>query len=243
MSDQKRLTMQIDLTIPLVGLYDSPDTSGFEPLIHPEPGKHMCIYCFYENFRKGETLVITRENFGCGGAGSCLCDVQTRSREDYVHFLYEGEGLKASNTIMEQWFDKRKAYKMEHPYLLIGPLKPDKYQYLKTITFFVNPDQLSMLIIGANYRSIPGDAPAVISPFGSGCMELLPLFEDLDRPQAIIGATDIAMRQYLPTQILAFTVTKPMFEQLCSLDEKSFLFKPFLRNLKKARADVSMRST
>jgi hypothetical protein len=36
--------------------------------------------------------------------------------------------------------------------------------------------------------------------------------------------------------ILAFTVTKPMFEQLCALDERSFLFKPFLKNLRKARA-------
>jgi hypothetical protein len=120
-----------------------------------------------------------------------------------------------------------------------GPLRPEKYESLKTVTFFVNPDQLSMLIIGANYRSVPGDPPAVIAPFGSGCMELLPLFEDLVRPQAIIGATDIAMRQYLPPDILAFTVTVPMFEQLCSLDEKSFLFKPFLKNLKKSRVAVS----
>jgi hypothetical protein len=35
---------------------------------------------------------------------------------------------------------------------------------------------------------------------------------------------------------LAFTVTLPMFEQLCRLDEKSFLYKPFLRNLQKARS-------
>jgi hypothetical protein len=59
---------------------------------------------------------------------------------------------------------------------------------------------------------------------------------DLSKPQAVIGATDIAMRQHLPPDILAFTVTLSMFEQLCSLDEKSFLCKPFLRNLQKARS-------
>jgi hypothetical protein len=239
MPDQKTLTTQIGLTNPLVGMYDSPDTSGFEPIITLKAGKHTCIYCYYENFLKGETLQITKDNFGCGGAGSCLCDVQTRSREDYIKFLFQGEGLKSSSSIMEQWFDKRKPYRMENPYILMGPLRPEKYEFLKTVTFFVNPDQLSMLIIGANYRSVPGDPPAVIAPFGSGCMELLPLFEDIKRPQAIIGATDIAMRQYLPPDILAFTVTVPMFEQLCSLDEKSFLFKPFLRNLKKSRKALS----
>ena len=96
-------------------------------------------------------------------------------------------------------------------------------------------DIKSILVIGAHYCSLPGGPPAVIAPFGAGCMELLPLFDDLDRPQAVIGATDVAMRRHLPPDILAFTVTKPLFEQLCAMDEQSFLFKPFLKNLEKAR--------
>jgi hypothetical protein len=235
MSDPAKLVAQMELQTPLMGVYDAPDTAGFEPLVAPEPGKHVCIFRFYPDFLTGGTLLITRDNFGCGGAGSCLCDVRTRSREDYVKFLYEGEGLKCSREVMEKWFDNRKAYRMEHPNLLIGPLRQDRYHLAKTVTFFVNPDQLSILIIGANYCSAPGSPPAVLAPFGSGCMEMLPLFEDLGRPQAIIGATDVAMRQYLPPDILAFTVTRPMFEQLCALDEKSFLFKPFLKNLRKVR--------
>ena len=90
-------------------------------------------------------------------------------------------------------------------------------------------------MLGAQYNNSPGDPPAVIAPFGSGCMELCPLFENLDIPQAMIGSTDIAMRQYLPPDILAFTVTKPMFKQLCELDERSFLYKPFWEDLIKAR--------
>jgi hypothetical protein len=66
-------------------------------------------------------------------------------------------------------------------------------------------------------------------------MEMITVFEDLAMPQASIGATDIAMRQWLPPDILALSVTMPMFEQLCSLDEKSFLYKPFLKNLQKSR--------
>jgi hypothetical protein len=114
-------------------------------------------------------------------------------------------------------------------------LHDGKEQFLKTVTFFVNPDQLSALIIGAYYLNAPGDPPAVIAPFGSGCMEMITPFEDLAIPQAIIGATDIAMRQWLPPDIMALSVTVPMFQQLCSLDEKSFLYKPFLKNLQKSR--------
>ena len=159
----------------------------------------------------------------------------TRSREDFVTFLVDDEGLKASHDLMEQWLDHRNGYRQEHAHILIGPLRNDQYEYVKSITFYVNPDQLSVLMLGAQYNNGPGDPPPVIAPFGSGCMELVPLFDAFDIPQAIIGATDIAMRQHLPPDILAFTVTKPLFEQLCALDKRSFLYKPFWQNLRKAR--------
>ena len=54
-------------------------------------------------------------------------------------------------------------------------------------------------------------------------------------PQAQIGSTDLAMRQWLPADVMAFTVTKPLFEQFCLFGEDSFLTKPFLTRLKKAR--------
>ncbi|THB81428.1 MAG: hypothetical protein D3926_02130 [Desulfobacteraceae bacterium] len=65
---------------------------------------------------------------------------------------------------------------------------------------------------------------------------LAAIFEDFDEPKAVIWGTDIAMRSYLPGGVLAFTVTKPMFEQLCQLDETSFLYKSFWNTVKQARA-------
>ncbi|MGC9324549.1 MAG: DUF169 domain-containing protein [Desulfomonilia bacterium] len=237
--DAAKLLERLGIQLPLVGFYDAPDTAGFEPFVTPDPKKHMCVFSFYQNWLKGETLLITKDNFGCGGAGTALCSVATRTREEYISFLVDTEGLKASHEIMGMWLDQRETYSPQHPYVLIGPVRKDAWSHLKTITFFVNPDQLSALILGANYHSAPGDYPPVIAPFGSGCMELVTPFQDLSIPQAIIGATDIAMRAYLPPDILAFTVTMPMFGRLCSLDEKSFLYKPFLKNLKKARSKKS----
>jgi hypothetical protein len=135
---------------------------------------------------------------------------------------------------MEKWIDSTETYKADNEHIFIGPLLENQWSYLKSVTFFVNPDQLSALMIGAQYFSLPEDPPPVIAPFGSGCMELLP-FKNTDISQASIGTTDIAMRQYLPPDLLAFTVTKPMFKRLCQLDENSFLYKPFLQRLRKAR--------
>ncbi|MFC1867016.1 DUF169 domain-containing protein [Thermodesulfobacteriota bacterium] len=233
--DPTNLLNKIVITHPLIGLYDAPDPSPFEPLVKPKTGKWACVFMFYKSWLNGQTLHITKDNFGCGGAGHWLCNVETRTREDFVKFLAEDEGLKSSRELMNRWLDYRETYKQDHPNLLIGSLRKDQYEHLKSITFYVNPDQLGMLMVGANYNNAPEDPPAVIAPFGSGCGLMLGLFDELSSPQAMIGATDIAMRQYLPPDMLAFTVTKPMFEQLCRLDERSFLYKPFWQNLRKAR--------
>ena len=230
--DYSKLIKRIDLEIPLVGFYDAPEPGPFEPLV--KSGRGQCVFSFYKNWLAGETLHITKEHYGCGGAGRWMCGVEIRSRKEFIKFLADEEGLKASRELMEKWIESSQTYRASYPHLFIGPLKADQREYLKSVTFFVNPDQLSALMIGAQYHSSPEDPSPVIAPFGSGCMELYP-FQDQDIPQASIGATDIAMRQHIPPVILAFTVTKLMFEQLCSLDKRSFLYKPFLKRLRKAR--------
>ena len=193
------------------------------------------MFDFFRRWQRGETLHLTRENFGCGGAGRSLCSVKTRDRDDFIDFLWKDEGLRASRELMAGWVDGSPTYHQEHDHVLIGPLRPDGYAHLRSVTFWVNPDQLSVLLLGAYYHHAWGDPPPVTAPFGSGCMELVATFDDLDRPQAAIGATDVAMRGELPADVLAFTVTVPLFERLCALDDASFPGKGFLRSLRRAR--------
>jgi len=227
-----RVLKRLDIRLPLIGFYDAPDPALFGPLVEPKAGE--CIFCFYKDWTAGKTLHLTKERFGCGGAGSSLWGVQMRSREGFIKFLADDEGLKVSRKLMAKWIDARRTYRAENAHLFIGPLKEEAWPYARTITFLVNPDQLSALAIGAQYRSAPDDPPAVIAPFGSGCSQLMP-FKDPAIAQASIGATDIAMRQHFPPDVLTFTVTCSLFGQLCELNERSFLYKPFLDRLRKAR--------
>ncbi len=232
------LIKKLDIRLPLIGFYDAPNPEEFEPLVAPESQKHMCLFKFYDNWLEGKTLHLTASNFGCGGCGYWIFSRESRDRQDFVHFLAVEEGIKDTPELMERWIEHEKPYRPTHPHVFVGPMREDREEFLKTITFLVNPDQLSALIIGAQYYYAPDDPlPPVASAFGSGCMQLLPLFRDLDYPQAIIGATDMAMRRHFPPDIMAFTVTLPLFRQLCLLDERSFLYKPFLRNLKTARGE------
>jgi len=230
------------MELPLIGVYDVPKTDSFDNIVVPEEGENICVFSFYKNWLKGQNLLLTEENYGCGGAGRCFFGVMNRSRKEFIEFLVDFEGLKASHELMEKWIDEHDIYNSEHGNIIIGSLKKEKYEYLKTIIFFVTPDQLAFMTYGAYYYNSPGEPPAIISPFGSGCMQILSLFDNLNTPQAIIGSTDVAMRKFLPENIIAFTVTKPMFKNLSLLDSKSFINKPFWKDLCEARKNKKQKS-
>lgn len=227
-----RLIERLDIRFPLIGFYDAPDPALFGPLVEPGPGQ--CVFCAFQDWLEGKTLHLTKERYGCGGAGGSLFGLRTRPRNEFIKFLADDEGLKASHALMEKWLKVRRTFRAENAHLFIGPLREEAWPFARTVTFLVNPDQLAALAIGAQYRSSPGDPAPVIAPFGSGCSQIVP-FADLSIPQASIGSTDIAMRPHIPPDILGFAVTRKMFQELCALDERSFLYKPFLERLKKAR--------
>lgn len=220
---------------PVVVVYDAPCETSFDEIVELKAKGQVCLFAHYKNWMNGKTLRLTATNFGCGGCGTWFFGVQGRSRESYISFLADDEGLKANHQLMGEWFDDAKRYQPEHDSIFIGQYLADAMAFAKTFTFFVNPDQLSVFITAANYFASPATPDPVKVQFGSGCSELLPHVSEVAHAQATIGTTDLAMRKFLPPDIMAFTVNKSMFDNLCRLDERSFLNKPFLEGLKKAR--------
>lgn len=233
--DPSKLMEIAGIAAPPIGLYDAPGPAPFEPVVRPKEGAHVCLFAFYRAWLEGRTAHLTADSFGCGGCGNQLFGIRSMPREAFIDFLYGQEGLKASRELMEEWIDGTERYVSRHGNIFAGPLRPDAWEWLLTVTFLVNPDQLSLFVYGAHYHASPDDPAPLKAPFSSGCGQLINGFDDLDAAQAVIGGTDVAMRRYLPPDILAVTVTKPMFERLCSLDERSFLYKPFWRELVEAR--------
>jgi hypothetical protein len=231
--DPTKLLEIADITTPLVGFYDVPDPQPFEPFARPE----RCFFACYENWLRGESVWLSEGDASCRGGGYWVGGVEFATREDFAKRLNQREGFKASDELMCQWLENQQPYRIEHGYVVIGPLRDEQYDYLKTVTFLVNPDQLSLLLLGTEYHNADVHAHPAFTGFGSGCGQLAALFGsfDPDVPRAIIGATDIAMREHLPPDILALTVNKPMYRQLCELDEDSFLHKSFWQRLRKAR--------
>jgi hypothetical protein len=231
--DLSPLLRGLAITHPVIGFYDAPDPTPFVPLV--EPRGRECVFHYRRAWCEGKTLHLTKEKHGCGA--SHLLGVDVRPREEMIDFLWGEEGLRATRDLMGEWLDVAPRYQPVHEHLLIGPLAPGQYQYLRTATFYVNPDQLSVLAVGATYFHRPGDPVPLISRFGSGCMQLTCLFDSLEIPQALIGATDHAARSHLEPWMLAFTVTKPMLELLSrwAADPRSSLHSRFMQSLLRAR--------
>lgn len=231
--DPSRILERLAIKTPLIGFYDAPDAAPFEPLVMPN--ERECVFAFLQHWLDGKTLHLTKERHGCGGGH--LFGIQPRSREEMIDFLYSKEGLRATPELVGEWLDAKTSYAPMHGHLLFGPLRPAQYEYLRTVTFCLNPDQLAVLCTGAAYYSRPGDPDPVVCRFGSGCMQLTSVFDSLEVPQASIGSTDHSMRRFLPPWMILFTVTRPMFELLCrwSADPGSSLHSEFTDNLLGAR--------
>ncbi len=237
--DPAAIIDRLAVSVPLIGFYDAPDPAPFAPLVVPGSGR--CVFASFKKWQEGKTLHLTRDKHGCGGGH--LFGLERGSREELVEFLCDEEGLRADRELMNLWLDSARSYKPEHEHLLFGPLRPEQYDYLKTVTFYVNADQLAVLSMGATYYSRPDDPSPVLAPFGSGCMQFTTLFDSLDIPQAVIGATDHSVRRFLEPWMLAFTATRPMFELLCRWgdDPRSSLHSEFTESLIRARGG-SLRS-
>jgi hypothetical protein len=220
---------------PLIGFYDVSDASPFDPLVESKG----CVFVHYSDWLQGKSLVLSEGSCRCRGGSYWIGGVEFATRDSFASGLNEREGFKACNELMRQWLDHQKPYLIERKVIVIGPLRDGQVEFLKTVTFLVNPDQLSLLLLGTEYHNPSPDAHPAFTAFGSGCGQLAALFGDLEaeEPRAIIGATDIAMRVHLPPDILALTVNRPMYRQLCELDEDSFLYKSFWARLRAAREE------
>ncbi len=115
-------------------------------------------------------------------------------------------------------------------YVVVKPLEraDPEQDKVKSVTFFVEPDALSALVILANYAHPERENVAI--PWAAACqvMGILAYRElDSDHPRALVGLTDISARKNtrasLGKNALSFTAPWPVFLEMEKNSEGSFL--------------------
>ncbi len=101
----------------------------------------------------------------------------------------------------------------------------------RSIIFFADPDQLSALVILANYGR--EDNENAIIPYAAGCQTIgiYPYREaSVERPRAVVGLTDLSarvpIRRQLGDNLMTLTVPFAMFQEMEENVEGSFLQRP-----------------
>lgn len=183
------------------------------------PGGHECFLRFLsignEHCELGQTMIARLKE---AGAPQILI-------EEYS----EGEGFCKTTELVQDWVDQLPQARPDGPYIVMKPLRDvRKGEVPKVVAFLVNPDQLSALVVLANYARKGMDNVRI--PFGAGCncFGLYPFAEaEQGNPQAIIGLTDISARFYLNkilgSDILSFAVPLEMYEEMAGNAPESFL--------------------
>ena len=110
----------------------------------------------------------------------------------------------------------------------------------KVVIFFADPEQLSALVVLANYDR--SDNLNVIIPYAAGCQTIgIYPYQELkaERQRAVVGLTDLSARLYLRKQLadnlMTFAVPLAMFEEMERNVEGSFLERPTWQSLLKTK--------
>ncbi len=150
--------------------------------------------------------------------------------EAYDNFLH-GERYIKSPSLVKNFLASLPLTEIPKQYVVLKPLDDvdARKEKPQTIIFFVNPDQLSALVVLANYGR--GDNENVIIPYAAGCQTIgiYPYREaESDTPRAVVGLTDLSARLYIRKQLgdnhlMTFSVPIALFNEMEQNVSGSFL--------------------
>jgi len=213
-------------------------------------GRWGCVVAMLKAAAKGRIAVFDRKTYGCTGGGAGLgfgntyinvpggieyflsvgnkefCQSETgKNIVKNWPALEHGEAYKKTPEFAKSFIDALPYYDVPTKYVVFKPLeKLLQSEKPEVVVFLATPDQLSAMVVLANYARHGGDN--VIVPMGAGCHSIciIPLNEGKsDNPRGVIGLIDISARKHVEKDILSFSVPYKMFLEMESNVEESFL--------------------
>ena len=191
---------------------------GFGNQYQKFPGGIECFYYFLstgnEKWERGRRIAEQIEQF-----------VGKEFMEDFL----KGEGYVRTPELVKDFVENMPIIEIPAKYVVFRPLKDvdESKETPQVIMFLVPPDELSALVILANY-ALTGSENVII-PYAAGCQTIgIFAYKEAksDNPRAVVGLTDISARENIRKQLgkdlLSFTVPWKMFLEMEANVEGSF---------------------
>jgi uncharacterized protein (DUF169 family) len=192
--------------------------------------------------RKNRMAFFDRKSFGCPGGGiglgfgdrygkfpiDCLLSTGDKAMAAQMgrtgSVMAEGERFYKNPETARRWVDSLPMIDVPTKYVVFKPWElVTEQDKPKLIVLFANADQLSALVVMADYNR--GTNQSVIAPFGAACQSILFGYAEAkkENPRGVIGFFDISQRSTVDRDILTFTVSFKMFQEMEADMEGSFL--------------------
>ncbi|HTF99332.1 MAG TPA: DUF169 domain-containing protein [Nitrospirota bacterium] len=150
-------------------------------------------------------------------------------KEAYDNFVH-GERYLKTPDLVRKFVENLPIIDIAAKFVVFKPLSEVNREKEKpeTVIFFADPDQLSALVVLANYGR--EDNESVIIPFAAGCQTIgiYPYREAKSaKPRAVAGLTDLSARVHINRQLapnlMTFAVPLALFDEMEGNVEGSFL--------------------
>jgi len=239
------------IPVALIPTNDKPSNA-----IQFKEGKFGCVMSMLAAAARGRQTVFDRMTFGCPGGGTGLgFGNQYKNilggEESFCQFLstgsrYENPGVQVTSDCNDDYAYGEayvKTPELVRDFLDYLPMTNIPFEYVVfkplslvdihnespiTVIFLAGMDQLSALVVLANY-GMPGRENVII-PFAAGCQAIgiFPYKEAKSKqPRAVIGLVDISARVQIKRQlkedVMSFAVPFTMFQEMEANVSGSFL--------------------
>lgn len=191
---------------------------GFGNQYEAFPGGTDCFARFLSEGNRHDPIGRAIGEKMAAGAGARLAD----------HYL-NGERYIQNSAQARRFVESLPLRDLGDRYVVAKPLERlEPSDNAISVTFFVEPDALSALVVLANYTRPEFENVAI--PWAAAC-QVIGLFgyreAERERPRALVGMTDLSARKYVRSQlgpgVLSFTVPYALFLELEANVEGSFL--------------------
>lgn len=219
-----------------------------------QEGKTGCVGPMLLAASKGRIAYFDRKTIGCpGGKGGLGLGFDANSKDfpggieyflsngnkelykteegrklaEAMPELAEGEGYYKNPEVVKKIMQSLPMQQVPTKYVVFKPLeKVTEEETPKVVVFLASADQLSALLVLANYEGEHNQN--VIAPMGSGCSSIgiIPYAEEeSETPRAVLGLFDISIRKHFDKNILSFAIPYQLFKKMEGNVEGSFLEK------------------